>query len=126
MKRLMLLAIAGIVLGGTTFAKTTQESKEYAVFSKLNDQEKFDGLTKYLNANMSQKEYLSEIFALSLKKMEREMNKQSSSQAGFEKAIAFNLANAKSVLTPEQYKKYLTVLNVTLNNSQGEQLFVEK
>jgi len=126
MKRLMLLAIAGIVLGGTTFAKTTQESKEYAVFSKLNNQEKFDGLAKYLNADMSQKEYLSEIFALSLRKMEREMSKQTVSEVGMEKAIAFNLANAKSVLTPEQYRKYLTVLNVTLNNSQEEQLFVEK
>lgn len=126
MKRLFLLAVAGIVLSGATFARNNMENKEYAVFSKLNEQEKFDGLIRYLNADMLQKDYLEEIFAVSLRKMEREMSRQTKSQTGMEKAVAFNLANAKSVLSPEQYRKYLTILNITLNNIPEDQMLVEK
>lgn len=117
MKRLLLLVVVSIVLGGTTFAKNNLESKEYAVLSKLNSQNKVDGLVRYLNANTSQKEYLEEIFALSTKKMEREISKQQTPETAIEKIVAFNLANVKSVLSPEQYRKYLTILNMTMNNT---------
>lgn len=116
MKRLFVLIAAVITLGGTTFAQDNT-GKEYAVLSKLGENGKLDGLAKYLEADVLQKAYLEEIFALSLQKMGKVTPDGSiASEKNLKKAMTFNLANMKSVLTPEQYKKYLTVLNLTANN----------
>lgn len=114
MKRLFVLIAAVITLGGTTFAQDNN-GKEYAILSKLAENGKLDGLAKYLEADMLQKDYLEEIFALSLQKMGK-ADGSIASEKNLKKAMTFNLANMKSVLTPEQYKKYLTVLNLTANN----------
>lgn len=127
MKRLFVLIAAVISFGSVALAQNNIDN-EYAVFSKLNQQDKLDGLAKYLEVNMDQKDYLKEIFALSTRKMARNnSNGAMASESEMNKVMTFTLANIKSVLTPEQYKKYLTVLNVTLHNMEkGNQMLAKK
>lgn len=111
MKRFFILGAVILAFGATSFA-----SNEYSLFSELNETGKVNALSNYLEATSEQKNYLKEIFARSAKKMEEAVTDGEVSETKAKKAMAFNLANAKHVLSPEQYKKYLIVLNMTLNN----------
>ncbi len=122
MKRLFIFAVALFSLSSVTFAA----DGEYAFLSKLNEKEKFDGLANYLEADYQQQMYLKEIFELSSQKMEKASKSSENSEKEVQKALAFNLANTKSVLSDEQYRKYLIVLNMTSNNSNNSLLLAEK
>ncbi|MDU1906183.1 MAG: hypothetical protein E6772_15540 [Dysgonomonas sp.] len=112
MKRFFILVAVVAAFSTTTFAS----NNEYNLLSGLNETEKVNALSNYLGATSEQKEYLKEIFARSAQKAGTATTEGEISDAKVKKAMAFNLANAKSVLTPEQYKKYLIILNMTLNN----------
>nr|WP_297168778.1 hypothetical protein [uncultured Dysgonomonas sp.] len=122
MKRLFILAVAIFSLGYAAFAA----NNDYSFLSKLNDKEKFNGLVNYLEADYEQQRYLKEIFELSSQKMERASRSGENSEKEVKKALAFNLANTKSILSAEQYKKYLIVLNMTSINSNNTSLLAEK
>ena len=122
MKRLFILAVAIFSLSSVIFAS----NGDYAFLSKLNEKEKFNGLVNYLEADYEQQRYLKEIFELSSQKMERASRSGENSEKEVKKALAFNLANTKSVLSAEQYKKYLIVLNMTSINSSNTALLAEK
>lgn len=122
MKRLFILAVAIFSLGSVSFASDA----DYAFLSKLNEKGKFNGLVNYLEADYEQQRYLKEIFELSSKKMEKATRNGEDSEKEIRKALAFNLANTKSVLSAEQYKKYLIVLNVTSVNSSNNTLLATK
>lgn len=122
MKRLFILAVAIFSLDSAAFAA----NNDYSFLSKLNDKEKFNGLVNYLEADYEQQRYLKEIFELSSLKMERASRSGENSEKEVKKALAFNLANTKSILSPEQYKKYLIVLNMTSINSNNTSLLAEK
>lgn len=118
MKRLFILVAAIIALGSTSFAG----NNEYELFSKLNEKEKFEGLSNYLQVNFEQQSYLKDIFALSIKKLEKAMSNGAVTDKESRKILAFNLANAKDVLSSEQYRKYLIILNTTINNNKYNSL----
>ena len=122
MKRLFILAVALFSLSSVTFAA----DGDYAFLSKLNEKEKFNGLVNYLEADYDQQRYLKEIFELSSQKMEKASQSGDQSGKDAKKALAFNLANTKSVLSAEQYKKYLIVLNMTSVNSNNTAFLAEK
>lgn len=122
MKRLFILVAAIFSLSAASFAS----DGEYAFLSKLTEKEKFDGLANYLQADFEQQRYLKEIFALSNKKLEAASVDGVISNEDLQKALAFNLANTKSVLSREQYKKYLIMLNITTNNSKSGEFLAEK
>lgn len=122
MKRLFILAVALFSLSSISFAA----DGNYAFLSKLNEKEKFNGLVNYLGADYEQQRYLKEIFELSSQKMEKASRSGADSDKEVRRALAFNLANTKSVLSAEQYKKYLIVLNMTSINSNNTALVAEK
>ncbi|PXV63375.1 hypothetical protein CLV62_11492 [Dysgonomonas alginatilytica] len=122
MKRLFILAVALFSLSSISFAA----DGNYAFLSKLNEKEKFSGLVNYLGADYEQQRYLKEIFELSSQKMEKASRSGADSEKEVRKALAFNLANTKNVLSAEQYKKYLIVLNMTSINSNNTALVAEK
>lgn len=122
MKRLFILAIALFSLNTISFAV----DRNYEFLSRLNEKEKFNGLVNYLEADYEQQRYLKEIFELSSQKMEKATHSGADSEKEVEKALAFNLANTKSILSIEQYKKYLIVLNMTSINSNNNTLIAEK
>ncbi|MDL2214725.1 hypothetical protein LJC00_00865 [Dysgonomonas sp. OttesenSCG-928-M03] len=121
MKRLFMLVAAVIALGSTAFAS----NGEYEVISKLNNKKTIEGVSSYLKVNFYQREYMEDIFALSAKKMEKAMDGGVVSDTDAKKALAFNLANMKDILSPDQYKKYLVVLNISVNNMNQANLLAE-
>ena len=107
MKKIVILAVIALV----SFSASAMELSEYKVFYKSNESSTFNALVRYLNANEEQADQLNYIFDLTERKLNYANKKQSTVAA--EKAMMFNLGNAKSILSQDQYRKYLIVLNVS-------------
>jgi hypothetical protein len=50
---------------------------------------------------------------------------KSDNEAAADKVLLFNVGNAKHILSDNQYKKYLAILNLSVNNDSQE-LLTEK
>lgn len=109
MKKVFLsIALMAVMFTTSAFASDSSE-----VLHKLNDRTTFNQLMRYLQVSSSQKEDLQYVFFLTGKRLDSVKNNQT---AETEKALRFNLANTKLILSQEQYKKYLTILNVSVQN----------
>lgn len=104
MKRLSILVIAFIAISVSTFA-----NGGYNVLWSLNNRDTFNSVTEFIGATPKQSEELKDIFYSSTMRLQDALVENSNTEA--QKALDFNLANAKSILTPEQYRKYLQILN---------------
>jgi len=92
----------------------------YKVVYKLNDEPTFDALVRYLNADDTQADQLKYVFELTESKMKTAL--KSDKEDAVDKVLLFNVGNAKYILSDNQYKKYLTVLNLSVNNDNQELL----
>jgi len=115
MKKILVIVMVLVAGVTSTFAVNPAD---YDVFCKLNNSATFRGLVKYLNADSEQAEYLKEVFSLTEAKMTTAL--KADNEAAAEKAMNFNLGNAKNVLTSYQYKKYLAIINLTVSNNSNE------
>lgn len=120
MKKVLVLAVIALTSVMSTYAL---DLNEYKVFYKLNNETTFKSLTRYLKTSVDQDVELKNIFAMTEKRMKTALNSESEKDA--EKAMWFNLGNAKSILTDDQYKKYLTAINLSVYTNNGE-YFAEK
>lgn len=116
MKKVIVLAM--VMFASTSIFAITNE--DYKVFQKLNNQSTVNSLVRYLDADFSQSIDLKYVFSLTEEKLQSALN--SGSEAKVERAIGFNLVNVKAILSEEQYKKYLYILNVSLNHSKVDLL----
>ena len=121
MKKILVIVMVLVAGATSTFA---MNPTDYEVFYKLNNTSTFNGLVRYLNADSEQAESLKYVFELAENKIKTALKAENEVDA--EKAMNFNLANAKDILTPRQYKKYLTIINLTINNKYDEVLLTEK
>jgi len=121
MKKILVLVMVLVAGATSTFAINPAD---YDVFYKLNDNATFDGLVRYLNADSEQAENLKYIFEVAEVKMKAA--EKAENEVAAEKAVNFNLANAKHILTGYQYKKYLSIINLTINNRYNEVLLTDK
>jgi hypothetical protein len=90
----------------------------YKVVYKLNNETTFNSLARYLNVDDMQADQLKYVFELTENKMKSAL--KSDNEVSVEKVLLFNVANAKYILSDEQYKKYLVVLNLSVNNDKDE------
>lgn len=120
MKKIVLSALFALAVYGNSFAL---ELNDYKVFSKLNNEVTLNSLSRYLNASDEQRDQLRYLFMLTERKVKSAINKTDEVEA--EKALFFNLGNAKYMLSEDQYKKYLVVLNLTVAGNE-EVLLAEK
>ena len=120
MKKIIISVIVACASLSSTYAL---DLYEYKVFYKLTNENTFNSLVRYLETNYEQEEQLKYIFELTEKKIKNALEKENEVDA--EKALWFNLGNAKNILTPEQYKNYLVVINMSVNGSENE-FFAEK
>lgn len=111
MKRIFIAAAAIVAFSATSFA-----SNNYSVLEKLNDKTVQKGMSRYLKTTSEQEEQLKLVFSESTKKMKKDADY----------AMQFNLGNVKAVLTPEQYKKYLLILNTSVANDMRTEMLAEK
>ncbi|ADQ78173.1 hypothetical protein Palpr_0011 [Paludibacter propionicigenes WB4] len=114
MKKILTVILGVVVSATSAFALDTTK---YGVFSSLSNENTFYGLVRYLDVDSSQSEKLEVVFSMTEEKMESALKKNDEKAA--EKAMYFNLGNVKAVLSDAQYKKYLTLINVTVNNNKS-------
>lgn len=120
MKKIILSVVLVLAVYGNSFA---MELNDYRVFSKLNNETTLRSLVRYLDADVEQSGQLKYVFELTEGKIKDAVNKGDEMAA--EKALYFNLANMKHLLSEVQYKKYLVVLNLTVAGNE-EVLLAEK
>jgi len=113
MKKVLVLVM--VVLATSAFAINPGN---YKVVYKLNNETTFNSLARYLNVDDTQADQLKYVFELTENKMKSAL--KSDNDVAVDKVLLFNIANAKYILTDEQYKKYLVVLNLSVNNSKDE------
>ena len=121
MKKILVIVMVLVAGATSTFAINPGD---YDVFYKLNNKSTFKGLVRYLNADNEQAESLKYVFEIAEKNIKSALNAEN--ELGAEKAMNFNLTNAREILTDYQYKKYLTIINLTINNRYNEVLLTEK
>ena len=120
MKKIVLLVLFAVAVYTNSFAL---ELNDYKVFCKLNNEVTLNSLSRYLNVSDEQRDQLRYLFELTESKVKSAIYKTDEEAA--EKALYFNLGNAKYILSEEQYKKYLVVLNLTVFGNE-EVLLAEK
>lgn len=122
MKKLFISAIAILAFSSVSFAS------DYEFMTKLNNEQTFKGLSRYINADYDQRSALKYIFNETEKKkdaVEKQIAEGKATNKDLEKVLYFNLANVKAVLSERQYRNYLVVLNMTQNNKAAT-LLTEK
>jgi hypothetical protein len=108
MKKILVILV--IALAGISSA-SSMELSEYKVFYKMNESSTFRSLMKYLDASQEQAYQMSYVLNQTERKLNYANRKESLDAA--ERAMFFNLGNAKSILSKEQYRKYLIILNIS-------------
>ena len=114
MKKIIL--VLAVVFAGLTSVSANELAKA-EVFTKLSNESTFRSLVRYLEVDAEQTQDLKYIFMLTNKKVNSALKRESVVDA--EKAMMFNLGNAKHILSAEQYRKFLLVLNMTIQ-SKGD------
>jgi len=114
MKKILIVVLGLVVSATSAFALDTNK---YEVFSILDNESTFYGLVSYLDVDNNQVEKLDIVFSMTEEKMASALKENN--EVAAEKAMYFNLGNAKCVLNEGQYKKYLAIINATVNNSKS-------
>jgi hypothetical protein len=121
MKKIMLVLVVLVAAATSTYAINPVES---SVFYTFNNEPVFNRLMRYINADEDQSDNLKYIVEATESRMRAAT--KSGNDAAFDKAVNFNLANAKNILSHSQYIKYLSMINLTLSNRSNEALLSEK
>lgn len=108
------IIIVFFVLVASATSVYSVNNDKYDVFYKLNNQNTFNGLVRYLHIDYSQTEQLNLIFSMTEEKLNSALKMGNNIAA--ENALYFNLGNVKIVLSEEQYRKYLILINLSVNN----------
>ena len=114
------IILTGIVLIAFATNVVAIDPLNYKAIYKLNNETTFNELVRYLNVDGTQADQLKYVFELTEDKMKSAL--KSNNEAQVDKVLLFNVGNAKYILTDAQYKKYLVVLNLSINNANQELL----
>ena len=113
MKKVLVIITVVVAFATSVFAG---ESSKYTLFSKMNNSKAINGIVQYLEADMDQKSQLQLVLSMTDEKMKLALSEGNEEKA--EKALNFNLGNMKILLSEDQYKKYLNLVNVSVNNEE--------
>lgn len=117
MKKILVLVMIAIATVGSAFA---ENPVKYETLYKLNNDQTFNSMVRYLKADDDQKDQLKYVFLKTEEKMKTALKKDDLNAAN--KVLNFNLGNAKYILSSEQYKKYVAVLNVSIYTTNDEMM----
>ena len=108
MKKVLIIIMVSLSTG--VFA---QDPVNYKAVYKLNNENTFNGLVHYINANEMQADQLKYLFELTENKLRSAL--KTNDDTKINKVLIFNIGNAKYILSDKQYRKYLAVLNLSVN-----------
>ncbi|MBP1613522.1 MAG: hypothetical protein H6Q13_970 [Bacteroidetes bacterium] len=111
MKRLGLTLVAALCLAVSTFAAGNQPTT-----AKWEGNINVSKLSKYLKLTSAQTEEVANISDYFTEQMGKASNSSKKQDELLKTAVYGNLKLMKKTLSPEQYSKYTTVLNITLQN----------
>ncbi len=111
MKKSVLTFVAAFCLAAGAFAAGNQPTN-----AKWEGNINVSKLGKYLSLSASQSQEVSNICTYFTEQMEQATSSKKNKESKVHNAVYGNLKLMKQTLTPEQYTKYATLLNVTLNN----------
>ena len=111
MKKILVLVMVMVATSATTFAINPNE---YGAFNQLNTKSTFNSLVIYLGADKEQADYLKEVLNVTAVEFKNASNAGNNQFA--ENVLNYNLHNAKCILSEDQYRMYLKVLNLAVNN----------
>ncbi len=114
MKKVLFIVMMAVATIGSASAVDIAKSE---VFVKCNNERVFNSLVKYLEADSYQSAQLKEVFAVTEVAIKNAIQKGDSEK--LEKAFSYNLGGAKRILSKDQYKKYLRVINLSYHNSNA-------
>lgn len=117
MKKILVLVMVALATATSSFAKSPVK---YETLYKLNNEHTFKSMVRYLRANEEQKDQLMHVFSRTEKKLKKALMKEDFIAA--DKAVKYNLSNAKYLLTEDQFDKYEAVINVSIYNSDTEMI----
>ena len=120
MKKILVLVMVLVATSTTTFALNPNE---YGVFYNLNNKSTFNSLINYLGADKEKADYLKQVFVATADEFKNATTTGNDKFA--ENVLNYNLHNAKCILSEDQYKMYLKVLNLTINNKANELKYQE-
>lgn len=115
MKRLSILLVGILIFSINSFAK---DGDEYNVLWTLKNSATANAIAEYIEATPEQAQIMDNIYYASVQRLTEALSESSKTEA--QKALYFNIANAKAVLSPAQFRKYLTILNKTYYNQQNK------
>ncbi len=115
MKKILVLVMVALTTATSSFAKSPVK---YEILYKLNNENTFNSVARYLRANQEQKDQLMYVFYRTEKKLRKALENKDLIAA--EKVVKYNLENSKYILNDDQYKKYEAVLNVSVYNNNDE------
>ncbi|MDR3651888.1 MAG: hypothetical protein P4L34_02825 [Paludibacter sp.] len=117
MKKILVLVLVMVATSTFTFAINPSD---YGVFYKLNNKSTFTSLMNYLGADKGQANYLKEVFNVTADEL------QNASKTGNDKfadnVVNYNLYNTKCILSDNQYRMYLKIINLSVNNVNDDLL----
>ena len=109
MKKMMFLLM--VTMATSAFSIN---SKVSGVFSRLNNEATLKYISNYLNADEAQISELESVFFCTEELLKSSEKEESASFAA--SAVNYNLSSVKSILTSSQYRKYLLLINTSIEN----------
>lgn len=122
MKKIMFIAVSVIMMATATAQgenKVNPSAPEMNYKLGMN----FRSMSRYLQLNEEQKcvmERASDDFRYAVSRLEKTTTEKRADN--MQKALRKNLSYAHEVLSPEQYHRYLIVLNITIKNNGLDEL----
>lgn len=117
MKKILVIIMVALATATGSFAKS---QVKYETLYKLNNENTFKSMIRYLRANEEQKDQLMYVFSRTEKKLKKALLKEDFIAA--DKVVKYNLENAKYLLTEDQYNKYEAVINVSIYDNNSEMI----
>ncbi len=111
MKKILVLVMVLVAMSASTFAINP---KDYTVFYSMNNKSTFTSLMNYLEADKGQADYLKQVFNATAEELSNATKTDNDKLA--DSVLKYNLYNAKCILSEKQYKKYLSMLNLSIYN----------
>jgi hypothetical protein len=114
MKKILVLVMVWVACSTATFAFNPAD---YNAFFKLNNKAAFTGLVGYIDADQNQVAFLQHVFKTTEEALQPAV--KSENELAANNVVDYNLRNAKSILSDEQYKRYIVFMNVYLNSESN-------
>ena len=114
MKKVLFIVMMAVATIGSASAVDIAKSE---VFVKCNNENVFNSLVKYLKMDSYQSAELKNVFSVTEVEIKNAIQRGDNEK--LERAFKYNLGSAKKILSQEQYKKYLRIINLSYYNSNA-------